>query len=52
MTAFTLAVVRTPWLLAGLLPVADDGRQNGQVFANEGVCIVGEKAGGHLIPSK
>jgi hypothetical protein len=41
--------VRTPWLLASLLPVTYDRRQYGQVLADEGVRVVGEKA--HLIPS-
>src|SRR5262249_11942088 len=50
-SACALTVVRTPWLLAGLLPVTDHGRQFPQVLADEGVRVVGEKARGHLIPS-
>jgi hypothetical protein len=50
-TAFALTVVRTPWLLAGLLPVTHDGRKAGQVFADKGLRVLGEKVPGHLIPS-
>ena len=50
-TAFAVTVVRTPWLLAGLLPVSHDGRQAWQVLADDDVRVVGEEAPGHLIPS-
>jgi hypothetical protein len=50
-TALALTVVRTPRLLAGLLPVAHDGRQVEQVLADDDVRVTEGKAGGHLIPS-
>ena len=45
-TAFAVAVMRASWLLAGLLPVTDDGRESGQVLAEEG----GRVIQGHRIP--
>jgi hypothetical protein len=38
--ALALAVVRAPWLLAGLLPVTYDGRKLAQVLADEGVRLL------------
>jgi len=49
-TAFALAVVRAPGLLAGLLPVTYDEGKVGQVLADEGVRVVGGKDHVHLIP--
>src|SRR6516162_6651847 len=50
-TAFALAVIGATRLQAGLLPVTNDRRQFGQMLADAGGRMVGEKARGHLISS-
>ena len=50
-TAFALAVIGATRLQAELLPVTYDRRQFGEMLADAGGRVVGEKARGHLISS-